>query len=162
MSDQFDPWAPETTPSEPTPAEAPAPQAAAIAQSTGTGEVVLTFKEGAGFDASWIVIHAESVHDANSILEDHDALKKLMTTTKNVAAHFRGGGVSAGGQRGGGGGGNNKPAGATQAPPGCPPAPDASYEYKAGVGAKGPWHAWMPPKGSGKEVMWLDKALIPK
>lgn len=56
----------------------------------GEGKIVLTFKEGAGYDASWTVVHAASVADANSILAD-PAFKELLDRAKKVAGYFRGG-----------------------------------------------------------------------
>ncbi len=128
------------------------------------GKIVLTFKEAAGFDASWVVVHAGSVAEANEILDDVVGFKALMDKVKNVATVFRGGAPSKGGNGGGGGGGfkgrSGQPQASKQPPPGTPPAPDASYEYKTGSKNGDPWHAWMPPKGSGKDPVWLDKALL--
>lgn len=130
------------------------------------GKIVLTFKEAAGFDASWVVVHAGSVAEANEILDDYAGFKALLDKVKNVATAFRGGAPSKGGNGGGGGGSrggggrSGQPPASKQPPPGTPPAPDDSYEYKTGSKNGNPWHAWMPPKDSGKDVVWLDKALL--
>lgn len=63
----------------------------------GEGKIVLTFKEGAGFDSSWTVVHAASVGDANAILAD-PGFKDLLDRTKKVASYFRGGSAPAAGQ----------------------------------------------------------------
>ena len=60
----------------------------------GEGKIVLTYKEGAGFDSSWTVVHAASVADALSILAD-PGFKALLDKSKNVAAYFRGGATQA-------------------------------------------------------------------
>ncbi|AKU42395.1 ribonucleoside reductase class II [Mycobacterium phage UnionJack] len=165
-----DPWA--TAPAEPdqpppppaqgtespwdtTPPEAQKPAAPVqVINKSDEGKVVLTFKEAAGFDASWIVVHANSVQEANDILDDHVALQALMAKTKKVAEFYRGGAPSSGGN-GGGGGRKGQPAAAKQPPPGTPPAPDSSYEYKSGTKNGKFWHGWFPPKNSGKDVVWL-------
>lgn len=129
------------------------------------GKIVLTFKEAAGFDASWVVVHAGTVAEANQILDDYAGFSALLEKVKNVATAFRGGAPSKGGT-GGGGGGNRgggrsgQPQASKQPPPGTPPAPDSTYEYKSGSKNGEPWHAWMPPKNSGKDPFWLDKALL--
>ncbi|AVR76628.1 hypothetical protein SEA_COOG_42 [Mycobacterium phage Coog] len=146
------PW--DTTPPE---AQKPAAPPVQVINKSDEGKVVLTFKEAAGFDASWIVIHANSVQEANDILDDHVALQALMTKTKKVAEFYRGGAPSSGGNGGGGGGGGRKgrPAAAKQPPPGTPPAPDSSYEYRSGTKNGRFWHGWFPPENSGKGVVWL-------
>lgn len=58
------------------------------AVGAGEGKIVLTYKEGAGYDASWTVVHAESVADANAILAD-PSFKELLERSKKVAAFFR-------------------------------------------------------------------------
>lgn len=175
-----DPWAAEAAatipdeaqapPTQESPWNAPPPEAAKPAVVTNVvpqseGKIVLTFKEAAGFDASWVVVHAGSVAEANEILDDIAGFKALLDKTKNVATVFRGGAPSKGGNGGGGGnrGGGGRggaPKGAKQPPPGTPPAPDDTYEYGSGVKNGDPWHAWFPPKGSGKEVVWLPKDLL--
>ena len=87
-------------------AEDAAAEAAAVPELTvvkteavgeGEGKIVLTFKEGAGFDSSWTVVHAASVGDANGILAD-PAFKEMLDRSKKVAAYFRGGSGPAPGQ----------------------------------------------------------------
>lgn len=69
---------------EPTVVESPAVEAG---EAT---EIVMTFKEGAGYDASWMVVHAANTADAKSVLLD-PAFKELLELQKSAAAFFRGG-----------------------------------------------------------------------
>lgn len=112
----------------------------------GEGKITLTFKEGAGFDASWTVVHANTVAEANSILSDPQ-FKALLDQSKKVAAYFRGGSAAAA---------RPAPQPAAAPPPGAgdPPGPD--WTFKSGVGKNGkPWKAWMPPRGSDAEPVWI-------
>ncbi|SIE08801.1 hypothetical protein [Mycobacteroides abscessus] len=61
-----------------------------LVSDNGEGKIVLTYKEGAGFDASWTVVHANSVEDAKAILKDPE-FKELLDLSKKAAAYFRGG-----------------------------------------------------------------------
>lgn len=56
----------------------------------GEGKIVSTYKEGAGYDASWTVVHAASVEDWFEI-HDHPRFKELLDKQKKVAAYMRGG-----------------------------------------------------------------------
>lgn len=145
-----DPFA--TAPADDAPAATPAPVASVNNTSTGTDpKIVLTFKEGTGFDSSWIVVHANSVDDADALLDQKFA--DLMAKTKKVAAHFRGGEPAAGAQRSSGGGqsSNGRPAGATEAPDWMPAPPAPDWVYKSGFKNGNTWHAWAPPrKGEGE------------
>lgn len=57
--------------------------------ATSEGKVVVTLKGGAGYDAPWIVIHADTIADANSQLNDAE-LASLINQTKKVATFFGG------------------------------------------------------------------------
>lgn len=157
---QDDPWA--SPPPEATKPAAAAPRPV-VAQSEG--KIVLTFKGGSGFEAPWIVIHAQNIDEAADYLspESGPKLLDLMTRVQNAGQHFAGlapaGSKSSGGGNRGGSR-SNAPQGAKEPPAGTPPAPDSSYEYKSGSKNGKPWHAWMPPKGSGKDVVWLDSNLL--
>lgn len=148
-----DPFA--EAPAAEAPAEAPAAPAVVNNTSTGTDpKIVLTFKEGTGFDSSWIVVHANNVDDADALLDQKFA--DLMAKTKKVAAHFRGGGAPA---SSGAPAANGRPAGATEAPAGAPPKPYDDFVYKSGFSAKTnkTWHAWMPPaKGDNRPAKFFD------
>jgi len=54
----------------------------------GEGKIVSTYKEGAGYDASWTVVHANSVDDWFAIHED-PRFPELLAKQKKVAAYFR-------------------------------------------------------------------------
>lgn len=114
-------------------------------------KVVVTLKGGSGYDAPWIVIHADTVEQATDILND-EAAKELIDQTKKVAGYFSAG---SGKQSSGGKQYKGKPAGAAQAPNGQ--TPPEGYVFKSGISQKGkPWKAFMPiEKNSGLEVIWL-------
>jgi hypothetical protein len=130
---------------QPTPKKPPTKKAVA----PGEGKLTLTLKGGAGFDSPWIVIHATDVDDALDQVSGDNAAKlaKLMDATRKAANHF-------------GGSAPAKPApapqAATEAPAGTPEAPGPDWVYKTGVGKNGKtWRAWMPPRGSDAEPVWI-------
>jgi hypothetical protein len=140
------------------PKKAPAKKVAVKAPSVGTdeGKIVLTFKEGAGFDASWTVIHANNVSEAKAILSDPE-FKELLDQSKKVATYFRGGSTPAAPARAAGGG-NGRPGGATQPPDWFPPAPGEGWEYKSAMkkDGSGMYHAWAPPRGSDAKWQFIN------
>ncbi|MDM1863505.1 hypothetical protein PP318_17435 [Mycobacteroides abscessus] len=88
-----DPFAPKTAVAyNPVSSDAGRPPAVVKTAAVGDGEgkIVLTYKEGAGFDSSWTVVHANSVEDAKAILKDPE-FKELLDLSKKAAAYFRGG-----------------------------------------------------------------------
>lgn len=88
-----DPFAPKTAVADnPVSSDAGRPPAVVKTAAVGDGEgkIVLTYKEGAGFDSSWTVVHANSVEDAKAILKDPE-FKELLDLSKKAAAYFRGG-----------------------------------------------------------------------
>ncbi|WP_100443882.1 hypothetical protein [Mycobacteroides abscessus] len=92
-----DPFAPKTAVADnPVSSDAGRPPAVVKTAAVGDGEgkIVMTYKEGAGFDSSWTVVHANSVEDAKSILKDPE-FKELLDLSKRVAAYFRGGSTPA-------------------------------------------------------------------
>ncbi|AHY27114.1 hypothetical protein PBI_PHANTASTIC_51 [Mycobacterium phage Phantastic] len=132
------------------------------------GKVVLTFKGGTGFDAPWIVIHANDLDDAlDQVTGDNAAtLGALFERVQNAGQHFAGLGNSSGqsnggGNRGGGNGGgqrrSNAPREAQQPPADAPPAPGPDWVYKSGKkkNGNGTWQAWMPPRGSNEDPVWF-------
>ncbi|QLF84446.1 hypothetical protein SEA_TOPANGA_46 [Mycobacterium phage Topanga] len=144
------------------PAEAPAPakkapakkaaaKAAPVAAAPSEGKVVLTFKGGTGFDAPWIVIHAEDLEDAlDQVTTQGATLMALMERVQGAGKHFAAQGPAAP-SNGGGRGGNtgqrqSAPRQAQQPPADAPPAPGPDWVYKSGKSARGPWQAWMPPQ----------------
>ncbi|WP_016895798.1 hypothetical protein [Mycobacteroides abscessus] len=92
-----DPFAPKSAVADnPVSSDAGRPPAVVKTATVGDGEgkIVLTYKEGAGFDASWTVVHANSVEDAKAILKDPE-FKELLDLSKMAAAYFRGGSTPA-------------------------------------------------------------------
>lgn len=122
------------------------PRASAAAPSSGV-EIVMTFKEGSGFDATWNVVHASTVEEADTLLDEKFAA--LLTKQKRVAEFFRGGPVAA--ARGGNtSGASAPPQGATEAPSWAPAKHQPDAVYKTGVSKAGKtWHAWMAPEKGG-------------
>jgi hypothetical protein len=117
-----------------------------VKETSIESKIVMTFKEGAGFDSSWTVVHAGSVEEADAILDDKFAA--LLTKQKKVAAFYRGSDAPQT---------RSAPAQATEAPSGTPAAPGPDWVYKTGVNAKTgkTWKAWMPPRGSTENPVWL-------
>lgn len=111
------------------------------------GKIVVTLKGGKGYEAPWIVVHANTVEEANEQLNDA-GLADLIKQTKKVAEFFNGGPQANNGPSG-------QPQAATQAPGGQ--EPPEGYVFKSGVGKNGrPWKAFMPAdRNSGLEPIWL-------
>lgn len=70
------------------PAEEPSVKVIKSSSVVGDGKIVSTYKEGAGYDASWTVVHAASVDDWFAIHED-PRFPELLAKQKKVAAYFR-------------------------------------------------------------------------
>lgn len=123
-------------------------ETATVAENT-EGKIVVTLKGGKGYEAPWIVIHANDVNEANEHLNDEN-LAELIKQTKKVSEFFNGGAntQAASGPKG-------QPQAATQAPNGQTP-PDG-YEFRSGVSKAGkPWKAFMPiDRNSGLKPIWL-------
>lgn len=54
----------------------------------GEGKIVSTYKEGAGYDASWTVVHAASVSDWFEVHDD-PRFRELLDKQRKIAAYFR-------------------------------------------------------------------------
>lgn len=124
----------------------------------GEGKIVLTFKEGGGFDASWNVVHASTVEEAKSILSDPQ-FKDLLDQQKKVAAYFRGGGTAPSLKVNQPNPSYGAPAGAQEPPAWAPEKPFPDFVYKSGVSQKTgkPWQAWMSPtRGDGRAAVFFD------
>jgi len=114
-------------------------------EKAGGGKIVSTYKEGAGFDASWTVVHASSVDDWFAI-HSHPRFQELLDIQKKTAGEFRGGAVQAAPSRGAG------PAGAS-----APSRPDnvpEHFTFRSGVKNGKAWKGWFPPQGSGEQPVW--------
>lgn len=119
-----------------------------MAEST-EGKIVVTLKGGKGYEAPWIVIHANDVADANEQLND-EGLADLIKQTKKVAEFFNGGANTQAANAPAG-----QPQASTQAPNGQ--QPPEGYVFKSGVGKNGrAWKAFMPAdRNSGLQPIWL-------
>ena len=113
-------------------------------------KIVVTLKGGSGYEAPWIVVHADSADDALETLND-ERMKALMEQTKKVGSFFGSGGGNSRPAA------NGRPAGATQPPAGAPTPPEG-YVYKTGMGKNGrPWYAFMGENRSDNlPVIWLN------
>ena len=135
--------------------EAPAKKAAPKkvttpkAEATGREGLTVTLKGGAGFDAPWIVIHAADIPDAYEQLSgDYAAiLVELMDKVKKAGSYFSAGSAKS----------NGAPARpGNEAPSDAGEAPGPDWTFKTGVGKNGKtWKAWMPPRGSDAQPVWL-------
>ena len=120
----------------------------------GEGKIVSTYKEGGNYDASWTVVHANSVSDWFAIHDD-PRFKELLDKQKKVAHYMRGG---VAGQIVSSGGSGAAPAASQGAPSWAPEKPFADFVYKSGVSAKTgkPWHAWMAPtRGDSRPALFF-------
>lgn len=109
-------------------------------------KITVTLKGGAGFDAPWVVVHADDLQEAHEVLTD-PLLDLVQGAAQKAAESFRGLNTAA-------------PAAAPARPgaPTPPPgAPGPDWTYKEGVGKTGkPWKAWMPPRDQpGLSPVWL-------
>lgn len=141
------------------PFEAPALKKAAVkkvavkADPDSEGKLTVTLKGGAGFDAPWIVVHAANVDDALEVFQGAAGkLASLMDRVQAAGKHFTG--LAPAKATGGSGGAPARPG--AEAPEGTPAAPGPDWTYKSGVGKNGKtWKAWMPPRGSDAQPVWL-------
>lgn len=117
-------------------------------------KIVATLKGGSGYDAPWIVVHANDAGDAVETLKD-PAMKELLELTQNVGEKFVEMGPTKPARSNGGGNRGGKPAGAAQAPNGQ--EPPEGYVFKSGMSKAGkPWKAFMPAdRNSGLQPIWL-------
>lgn len=141
------------------PAPAPSPWTSAPAAETPTApaavassnsEVVLTFKGGTGFDAPWIVIHAEDLESAHRAVSDEAALlADLMSRVQKAGSHFASTAPAKAAGSPNTAARSNAPQGATEPPAGAPASPGDGWVFKSGVSKKTgkAWKAWMPPQG---------------
>jgi hypothetical protein len=116
------------------------------------GKLTVTLKGGPGFDAPWIVIHATDAEDALDVFnQDATTLAALMEKVQNAGKFFTG---LAPAKAVGGGGAPARPG--AEAPAGVAAAPGPDWVFKSGVGKTGKtWKAWMPPRGSDEQPVWL-------
>jgi len=118
-----------------------------VAVQNTEGKLTVTLKGGAGFDAPWIVIHADDAADALEQLKAPE-LKELMELTKKAGAHFSGGSGS-----------SARPAPQSAAPAqsnagsSAPSCSHGAMTYRKGISKKTnkPWEAYFCPAPQGEE-----------
>lgn len=146
-----DPFAPKTAVADnPVSSDAGRPPAVVKTAAVGDGEgkIVMTYKEGAGFDSSWTVVHANSVEDAKSILKDPE-FKELLDLSKKAAAYFRGGSTPSA-PAAPAPARSNVPAGAQSAPNNeTRQCKHGAMTYKTGSKGGRTWKAFMCPTPKG-------------
>lgn len=145
-----DPFAPKTAGADnPVSSDAGRPPAVVKTAAVGDGEgkIVMTYKEGAGFDSSWTVVHANSVEDAKAILKDPE-FKELLDLSKRAAAYFRGGSTPAAAPSAQAR--SNAPAAAQSAPDGdSRQCKHGEMVYRTGSKNGRTWKAFMCPSPKG-------------
>lgn len=124
-----------------------------VTQDNTNAKIVATLKGGSGFDAPWIVIHADDSAEAVAVLRG-DGIEELLKATKEVSDKFNGGQAPAQ-QRQGAPRTQGMPAGADAPRPSDPPMPEG-WTYKTGVNKNGKaYRAYFPPRGSQESPEWL-------
>lgn len=141
---------PTTTPSIETSKEKPTLTTTTVSDQS---KLTLTFKGGAGFDAPWVVVHANTPSEAAALVRDQD-FKELLQLTQEVGGAF--GGMAPNKPAQAAPVANAVPAGAQQAPAGSPECPPG-FVFKSGISAKTgkPWKGFMPPRGSNEKPIFF-------
>lgn len=164
---EIDPFA-ESVPADDTfaeppaeaPKKAPAKKAAApVAPVTvGGGKADITLKGGAGFDVPWIPLGYSSVAEAHADLtnpETQRQLAELFDVVAKANALFASKVAAAAPAKADTRGGAPARPG-NEPPAGTPEAPGPDWTFKTGIGKNGKtWKAWMPPRGSDAQPVWL-------
>lgn len=123
-----------------------------VTQENTNAKIVTTLKGGSGFDAPWIVVHADNAEEAVAILRG-GAIEELLKATKEVSDKFNGGQAPA--QQRQAPRTQGMPAGADAPRPSDPPMPEG-WTYKTGVNKNGKaYRAYFPPRGSNESPQWL-------
>lgn len=123
-----------------------------VTQDNTNAKIVTTLKGGSGFDAPWIVIHADDAAEAVAVLRG-DNIEELLKATKEVSDKFNGGQAPA--QQRQAPRTQGMPAGANEPRPSDPPMPEG-WTYKSGVNKNGKaYRAYFPPRGSQESPQWL-------
>lgn len=123
-----------------------------VTQDNTNAKIVTTLKGGSGFDAPWIVIHADDTAEAVAVLRG-DSIEELLKATKEVSDKFNGGQAPA--QQRQAPRTQGMPAGANEPRPSDPPMPEG-WTYKTGVNKNGKaYRAYFPPRGSQESPQWL-------
>jgi hypothetical protein len=163
----FDPFADvPADDTDPAPFEEPAPKKAAPKKAAATvtvsegGRADITLKGGAGFDVPWIPLGFGSIAEAHASLTNPETQKQLaelfdVVAKANALFAAKVAAVAPSKPSGGSGGAPARPG--QEAPAGTPEAPGPDWTYKTGVNSKTgkTWKAWMPPRGSDAQPVWL-------
>lgn len=141
------------------PATKPAARKASVEDSNG--KVVVTLKGGKGYEAPWIVLHCDTVAEANGLLSD-DGLKELIDRTTKAGQYFaKQGGVAAPAPA-------DAPAQASGGSPyGAPQKPEHISDkvwqliqqggtLKRGKNPSNPWMGIAPPKGQQGGITFIN------
>lgn len=141
-----DPFAPKTAVAD----NPVSTDAIRLAELQADNKVVVTLKGGASFSDPWIVIHANSVEDADAQMDAK--LAALMEKTQKAAAKFVGLAPTQGGHNSAAQAqvSSNVPAGAQSAPNNeTRVCKHGQMKYKTGSGNGKPWKAFMCPTPKG-------------
>lgn len=133
--------------------------------------LTVTLKAGTGYDAPWLVFHANSVDEALESLQ-HDKLDELMDLTarkgKELAKAF-GGSQGFSKPAASSGGGWKKPAVKQAVSEPDEEGPECDHgvrNWVTGRSAKGPWQAWMCPAEKNDRTkcdpIWANKDGSPQ
>lgn len=142
------------------PATQPAARKAAVEDANS--KVVVTLKGGKGYDAPWVVLHCDTVAEANAILANDGIVELLDRTTKAGQYFAKQGGASSApapaevpAQAGGG-----SPYGAPQKPANIS---DKVWQLiqqggtlKRGKNPSNPWVGIAPPKGQQGGITFIN------
>lgn len=155
---EFDPFADEEAPA--VKKAAPKKAATAAPKPEADTRVGGTVKGGAGFDVPWLTPSWPTWKAAAEDLADPETQEHMKFVADQLArfsAYFQGKVAEyAPAKPAAAAPSNRAPAGATEPPAGTPAAPGPDWTYKTGVGKTGkPWKAWMPPRGSNENPVWL-------
>jgi hypothetical protein len=119
-----------------------------------------TVKGGSGFDVPWLTPSWPTWKAAAEDLADPETQEHMRFVADQLArfsAYFQKKVTEYAPEKAAGTPARSAPAQATEAPAGTPPAPGPDWTYKTGVNSKTgkTWKAWMPPRGSDAQPVWL-------
>ena len=143
----------------PATATQPATRKASVEDSNG--KVVVTLKGGKGYEAPWIVLHCDTVAEANGLLSD-DGLKELIDRTTKAGQYF----AKQGGAAAPAPAAASTPAGGGS-PYGAPQKPEHISDkvwqliqqggtLKRGKNPSNPWVGIAPPKGQQGGITFIN------
>lgn len=115
------------------------------------GKIVSTFKGGRDYDAPWVVVHADSVTESLSVINDKD-FAELLTRVQAAAQYFAGQAPASptapaqnSSQNGSQARTQGKPAAATEGPWGVQTCPHGTMTFRSGMGDNGVWQGYFCP-----------------